>query len=105
MTTQPLFQPPEMKGIGTRLYDIANGQKVAFTGTTGQSAALGATTQEVCLYATADCYIVNGTDPTATSSSFPLPANLHFHIRVYPDDKIAVIAATGNGDLYIMPVL
>lgn len=100
MTTNTINQPPEMLGIGTRAYAFADIQVITFDGTSGTSAAVGAV--EVCLFATEACYINLNAD--ATDETFPLPANLHFHMRVAPEDLIEVIQSTTGGNLYIIPV-
>lgn len=78
-------------------------QKRSFTGTSAQSSALGAKTTIVRLYATEDCHIKTGANPTAVADGtcLFLPANSVEYIGVEPTHKVAVIQDTASGDLFI----
>lgn len=73
---------------------------VTITGTSAQSAAIAAT--QVDLLATAACWVAFGTNPTATTSSYPLAANFPVRLGLVSGDKIAVIGTSGT--LSIGPV-
>lgn len=57
------------------------------------------------IYSTVECFLVAGASPTATvAAGTPIPANSPVLIvGIDPTDKIAAIAATGSGTLYIRP--
>lgn len=85
-------------------------QNVAFTGTSAQSAALGAATTLVELSCDQKCWLrINaGTNPTATVGtaapglSIPLAADQKIVYGVIPLDKIAVIRDSTSGTLTIV---
>lgn len=118
MTANAIIQPPEMLGIGTRAYVTGAAgaaatpgvQVVAFTGTSAAS-TYGVNAIEVALFADQNCFVVIGNAagdaPTATATTgIPIVANAPpFHVRVpAAAAKIAVIRATANGNLYVIPV-
>lgn len=88
-------------------------QKVSFTGASTQSAATttgaaGLGTIMVELFATEDCWIKIGSDPTAVAnngSSFFMGAGLFKTYGIIPGHKIAVIRDTTSGDLHIIEAL
>lgn len=90
---------------GTREYAWTLGQKVSYTGTDGDSTAFSEDT-EVALCATTACYITIAAAPTAAASagSFPLPANVIWHVQVPAGSKISAVQQSSGGDLYILPV-
>jgi hypothetical protein len=98
--------------IGTRAYYWADAQRVAVGATSAQSSAIadrgvtrGAGSLEVLVHTTTDCYIIAGSDPTATASNgIPLVAGEKFHLRINGGEKIAVIRASEDGFLHIVPV-
>lgn len=57
------------------------------------------------VYSTVECFIFAGASPTATvAAGQPIPANVLVPITgLSPDDKLAAIAASGSGVLYIRP--
>lgn len=57
------------------------------------------------VYSTVECFLVAGTAPTATvAAGQPIPANVLIPISgLKPEDKIAAIAASGSGTIYIRP--
>lgn len=58
------------------------------------------------VYSTVECFLVVGSSPTATVAiGQPIPANTLVPVKgLNPDtDKIAAIAASGSGTLYIRP--
>ena len=97
--------PEDDRGaVQTVIWDWLNGQKVAVSNTSAQSAAIG--TEVVMLLCDTDCFIKAGSNPTAADSagSFRLPANqvLIFGMEA-TTDKIAVIRGAADGSLYILP--
>lgn len=55
------------------------------------------------VYSTVECFIVNADTATVAAGS-PIPANILIPIEVVdPTAKIAAIAASGSGTLYIRP--
>lgn len=89
--------------IGTRAYGTAE-TRVAYTGTSAQSAAITAT--EVLLHncGTARCYVKAASNPTATVNDIPLEAGEKFHLRITSGHKIAAIQDSAGGNLNIVPV-
>lgn len=67
-------------------------QKVTFSAST-QSAAFDSRTVFLRLHPTADCHIIVGTDPTATTNHMPMLADSTEYFGVLPGMKLAVIAA------------
>ena len=77
-------------------------QKVPFTATSSQSAAVGSATTLVRVVGTAACHLEIGANPTATNStSYYLPANVPQVLGIAGGQKIAVIRNSGDGDLFI----
>lgn len=77
-------------------------QRIAFTGTSGQSAAF--ITDIITVYATEDCWLRFGSDPTAVANdgdSTFLPATIMRSYRVKRGDKLAVIRDSASGNLHI----
>lgn len=89
--------------IGTRTYG-APLTRVAYSGTSAQSAAITAT--EVLLHNRGDgaCYVKAGSNPTATVNDIPLEPGEKFHLRITSGDKIAVLQDDTGGNLNIVPV-
>ncbi len=77
-------------------------QALAFTNVSAQSVAVGANTTLVRLFATEDCFIAIGSNPTAAAnSSMFIPSGISEYIGIAKGDKIAAIYSTTNGTLYI----
>jgi hypothetical protein len=90
-------------GVPFEAIYIGTSQKKAFTAASAQSTALGSKTSVVRLYATQDCHIKTGTNPTAVADGtcLFLPADTIAHIGVNAADKIAVIRDSADGNLFI----
>ena len=83
---------------GSRAYGTV--QRVSVSSSSGQSTAIEA--DEVMMHATTACYVVAGSNPTATTSTgIPLVAGEKFHMRIVPNSKIAVIRDSTDGYLFI----
>lgn len=77
-------------------------QKVAFTGTSAQSAAFQSSTQVIQVVATAACFLAFGSSPTAVAdTSLYLPPNVPMFIGVSGGMKVAAIQSVGAGNLFI----
>lgn len=89
--------------VGTRAYGAA-ATKVAYSGTSAQSAAITAT--EVLLHnrGSGACYVKAALNPTATTDDIPLEPGEKFHLRITSGHKIAVIQDSTGGNLNIIPV-
>lgn len=75
-------------------------QNVAIGASSAQSTAVSSSTKIVRLVATVDCWIVEGANPTASSTTGAyLPAGAPEYIRINPGDKVAVIQASSSGTL------
>jgi len=89
--------------VGTRAYGEPL-TRVAYSGTSAQSAAITAT--EVLLHNRGEgaCYVKVGSNPTATVNDIPLEPGEKFHLRITAGDKVAVIQEDTGGNLNIVPV-
>ena len=68
-------------------------QMLASGGTSGQSSAFGSYTYYVRVCADADCHILFGSNPTATSSSIFIPLDQPEIFKVSPGEKLAAIGS------------
>lgn len=75
-------------------------QTVATTTGSSQSAAVSAS--RILLVSAADHFIEFGTNPTADTSSFVLPANTPMQFNFVAGDKVAARTHSGNGHLSIV---
>lgn len=78
-------------------------QKLAYTGTTAQSAAVGANTQLLRLVATSNCHVLVGSNPTAVADGtcLYLPLGIPQYVGCTPGDKVAAIQDSAGGNLFI----
>lgn len=76
-----------------------NPQVRTLSGSSAQSAAVGATTKVVRLVSDTDCFVAIGASPVATASSIYLPAKFPQVFGISPGQKVAAIGTSGN--LYI----
>ncbi len=77
-------------------------QGLAFTGASAQSTAVGETTTLVRLFATEDCFVKVGANPTAVANtSMFIASGIYEYIGIKPGEKIAAIRLTTSGTLYI----
>lgn len=84
-------------------FDWANGQKVAISTVSAQSAAL--TADLVFVRMTVAGFIAVGANPTAADAagSWPVSADEVISFPIDRGHKVAGIAATGTGTMYVMP--
>ena len=68
-------------------------QMLASRGTSGQSSAFGGQTEYVRICADADCHVLFGSNPTATSSSIFIPLDQPEIFKVSPGEKLAAIGS------------
>lgn len=87
------------------LQPSANHQAIAVSGTSAQSAALGAATGFVELYCDTTCFIALGANPTAVVTNFPVYAGLPRTVAVQAGSKIAAITAGGTDTLRIVEMV
>ena len=73
--------------------DIIAEQKITYT-SSAQSNAFNAKTRYIRLYPDAKAHIAFGTNPTATDTSFPMPANQAEYVRVERESKVAAYDGT-----------
>lgn len=76
-------------------------QTRTFTGTSAQSSAITAGVTIVRLFATQDCFVAFGANPTAAATSMFLAAGIVEYVGVTGGDKIAAIQSSAAGTLYI----
>lgn len=68
-------------------------QEIAIGATSDQSAAFGAGTDLVSIQADADCHVVFGANPTATTAGWKVLSGATMDFHVCKGDKVAVIQA------------
>ncbi len=77
-------------------------QTVAVGAASAQSTALDDNTTIVRLFATVDCFIAIGSNPTAASATgMFIPGGIIDFIGINKNDKIAVIRSSASGSLYL----
>jgi len=87
------------------LYDIdgnAKFQTIATSSSNAQSAAID--TDRIMLVSASDHFVAFGTNPTATSAGFVLPANNPMHFVITKGHKVAAITHNGSGHLTILKI-
>lgn len=72
-------------------------QTVSIAGSSTQSSAFNANTHAIMVECDADCSIVIGSNPTATTSNFLMGDGVPYFFAVTPGQKIAVISNTSGG--------
>lgn len=75
--------------------------KITTSGTSAVSSAWASTTRVVFVFATTDCYVAFGSNPTATVNDHFLPGGIRVPWGVVPGEKVAVIQSSAAGVLYI----
>lgn len=96
------------KGNFDAFFDIikpGSSVKIAFTGTSQQSAALPDLAEVAQFFATQDCWVRMGANPTAAvndGNSFFIPGGIICHYGVKSDDKIAAIMDSTAGSLHVI---
>lgn len=92
----------DFNGVPTLVFGLGTSQALTFTGTSAQSAVVGATTRIVRLVATQACFVSIGASPTAVANtSIYLPANTVQYVSITGGHRVAAIQATTTGSLYI----
>ena len=88
--------------------EISETQKVSFDAST-QSSAVGSDTKAVTLYATEDCWVRRGSDPTATatpgSGDIYIPGSTLMTLPITGGFKIAAIKDTVAGKTHVDPAV
>lgn len=80
----------------------ANGQSIAVSTATAQSAALDFT--DALVTSTVDCFVVAGANPVATTACAFIPANTPLRLYGWKlGEKLAFITASGSGTVYLTP--
>lgn len=83
--------------------NAANGQTVATSTTSAQSAALWQK-DYACVVSTIT-YVLRGTNPTATNACLPLaPNTVHILRGIQEAEKLAFLAVSGTGTATITPI-
>ncbi|MBO9602549.1 MAG: hypothetical protein J7496_08585 [Novosphingobium sp.] len=82
--------------------ETAIGLTVSISGTSAQSAALSEDSAVVC--STVDCFVMKGTNPTATTGGAFIPANVPLRLFGWkPGQKLAFITSGATGTVYLTP--
>lgn len=76
-------------------------EKISYAGTPVQSSALPEKTGMVRIFVTTMCHVAKGSDPTATTSSFPMAANTEAYFYAAEGEKFSFIQNATGGDAYI----
>jgi len=84
------------------VYNIDVVQTVAVGAASAQSTAL--TSDQVLLVSTVDCYVAVGASPTATATSFYLPAKTPIAITAGAGNLVAALQVSGAGTLFITEI-
>ena len=98
-----------MPELSIKVPSTASTLSVAISGTSAQSPALvnitGATINDAAVVmCTSDCFVICGSNPTATTSCMPLLANVQYRLYGWNSgDKMAFITSSGTGTAYITP--
>lgn len=83
-------------------YRLGAAQSVASAVASAQSAAFAAGTKAIRIVGTEDCYILIGSNPTASSSGHFIQADTVYEIGVSGGEKLAAIRhLTTDGTVYI----
>lgn len=85
---------------------FSSGQRIAASTTSAQSAAISATLVAIRSVDT-DFWVTVGANPTAAvgATSFPVAAGELLFLPIVSGQKLAVITASGAGNVSIMPCL
>ena len=98
-----------MPELSIRVPSTASTLSVAISGTSAQSPALvniaGADINDAAVVmSTVDCFVIEGVNPTATTSCMPLLANVQYRLYGWnAGEKMAFITAGSVGTVYITP--
>lgn len=105
----------DVREVSVKLDGGGNGAKVAISGTSAQSAAIslkstpvsgGADARDsVLIYATIDCFVRNGTNPTAVvDTDIPLIGGNMVRLSGIKDgEKLAFISSGAVGSVWVYP--
>lgn len=90
-------------GESAPIFAPAASQQIAVTAASAQSAAFGARTSAVMLFADTDCFVVLGDNPTALDDGthMLLPANETRLLKVKGGEKLAAIRRSADGPLFV----
>ena len=88
--------------LRTRVTPGNNPQVVAVSSSSTQSTAFAAGSHYARLVSTVNCYVAFGTNPTATSSSLYMVANVPEFFGITPAQKVAVLRVSGDGSLSVV---
>jgi len=73
---------------------------VAYTGTAGTTAAVGAKTTKVRVWCSTDSFVRIGVAPTATTADMPVTAGTPEYFDINPGEKVSAIQSAINGIVY-----
>src|SRR5574341_332609 len=104
----------DIREISVKLDGGGNGAKIAISGASAQSAALslkpsptagGADARfDVLVYVSVDCFVRNGSNPTAVvDTDIPLAAGLYRLSGINDGDKLAFITSGAAGFAWVYP--
>ena len=105
----------DIREISLKLDGGGNGAKVAISGTSAQSAALslkpsptagGADARDsVLVYVNVDCFVRNGSNPTAVvDTDIPLAAGGIYRLSGIKDgEKLAFVTGGASGSVWVYP--
>ena len=98
-----------MPELSIRVPSTASTLSVAISGASAQSPVLvnitGADINDAAVVmSTVDCFVIEGVNPTATTSCMPLIANVQYRLYGWnAGEKMAFITAGSVGTVYITP--
>ena len=88
-----------MRRDTTSVWKLGASKTVAYTGTAGTTAEMGAQTYAVSITVTTAAFVA--LDKTATTADHFLPANTPLVVQCQPGQTVSAIQLSSNGSLYI----
>lgn len=91
-----------MNGSADTIHRLGTSQAaVAYTGTAGNSAAVGAQTRKVRVVVTSHAHIKIGPAAVATTSDAFLPAHLPEDFICSPGERVSAVQVAAGGNLHV----
>lgn len=101
MTSRPALSTSPIGFVPFQCIVPGVSQTIALTSSSVQSSAFAATTSIIRLFATKDCFLIFGANPTATTAGVFIPGGIIQFLGVVPGQKLAAIESIADGSLYV----
>lgn len=95
----------DANGRALPIFRALSTETVAYTGSAAASQALDSQVRLLRVWATTDCFVVVGNNPTADNGDMPLAAKVAEYIPINEGDKISAIQISGSGNLHVTGLL